>query len=72
MTDILANMTTASVSPVFAGRETELTVLCEVYERARAGVPGTVLLGGEAGVGKTRLVNEFVARVHGTGLTDEN
>ncbi|MGI8330204.1 helix-turn-helix transcriptional regulator [Actinomadura scrupuli] len=63
MTDTLDSM----VSPVFAGRQAELTVLCETYRAAREGAAGVVLLGGEAGVGKTRLVNEFVARVHGAG-----
>jgi predicted ATPase len=60
-----ANDTTARmVSPVFAGRETELTVLADCYAAVCGGAPATVLLGGEAGVGKTRLVTEFVARVH--------
>ncbi|HEY7483980.1 MAG TPA: AAA family ATPase [Streptosporangiaceae bacterium] len=55
---------TSTVSPVFAGRETELTVLANTYETVRRGGSVTALLGGEAGVGKTRLVNEFVTRVH--------
>jgi ATP/maltotriose-dependent transcriptional regulator MalT len=67
MTDILNNVITSTVSPVFAGRETELAVLCEVHQGAREGTAGTVLLGGEAGAGKSRLVNEFVARVHEAG-----
>ena len=55
------------VSPVFVGREAEISLLSEAYETARAGSARAVLLGGEAGVGKTRLVNEFAARVHGDG-----
>jgi ATP/maltotriose-dependent transcriptional regulator MalT len=58
---------TAGVSPVFVGREQELSLLTEAYETARAGSARVVLLGGEAGVGKTRLVGEFAARVHGDG-----
>jgi DNA-binding CsgD family transcriptional regulator/tetratricopeptide (TPR) repeat protein len=37
-------------------------VLGDALIRARAGVPSTVLVGGEAGVGKTRLVGEFIDR----------
>ncbi|MBC6460102.1 helix-turn-helix transcriptional regulator [Actinomadura sp. HBU206391] len=60
-------MSTSVVSPVFVGRKNELTVLTDVYAAVGRGTPATVLLGGEAGVGKTRLVNEFVAQVTRTG-----
>ncbi|MGW1726122.1 helix-turn-helix transcriptional regulator [Streptomyces sp. NPDC002306] len=48
-----------SVSPVFVGRAEELGVLDDALARAAAGEPQALLLGGEAGVGKTRLVEEF-------------
>ncbi|MEU6348807.1 AAA family ATPase [Streptomyces sp. NPDC047072] len=48
-----------SVSPVFVGRADELDVLNDALARAAAGEPQALLLGGEAGVGKTRLVEEF-------------
>ncbi|MFI9810315.1 AAA family ATPase [Streptomyces sp. NPDC052301] len=48
-----------SVSPVFVGRNDELDTLNEAFARAAAGEPQALLLGGEAGVGKTRLVEEF-------------
>ncbi|WP_272894711.1 AAA family ATPase [Nonomuraea sp. MG754425] len=48
-----------SVSPVFVGREEELTALSESFDEARKGTVTAVLLGGEAGVGKTRLVQRF-------------
>ncbi|MFG1708365.1 ATP-binding protein [Nonomuraea sp. M3C6] len=48
-----------SVSPVFVGREEELAALSESFDQARKGVATAVLLGGEAGVGKTRLVQRF-------------
>ncbi|MGA5763250.1 ATP-binding protein [Nonomuraea bangladeshensis] len=48
-----------SVSPVFVGREEELTALSESFEDALKGKVTAVLLGGEAGVGKTRLVQRF-------------
>ncbi|WP_327087990.1 AAA family ATPase [Nonomuraea sp. NBC_01738] len=48
-----------SVSPVFVGREAELATLAEAYGEARKGLVTTLLLGGEAGVGKTRLTQRF-------------
>ncbi|MEU9452560.1 AAA family ATPase [Streptomyces sp. NPDC048277] len=50
---------TRSVSPVFVGRNDELDTLNEALARAEAAEPQALLLGGEAGVGKTRLVEEF-------------
>jgi DNA-binding CsgD family transcriptional regulator/tetratricopeptide (TPR) repeat protein len=44
---------------VFVGRTEELNSLNEALARAAAGEPQALLLGGEAGVGKTRLVEEF-------------
>src|ERR1700719_2347496 len=52
------------ISPVFAGRGDELAALAG----AVAGTPRTVLLGGEAGVGKSRLAGEFAARVRDRAL----
>ncbi|MEU2620093.1 AAA family ATPase [Streptomyces sp. NPDC007157] len=52
---------TRSVSPVFVGRSDELGTLTEALARAEAAEPQALLLGGEAGVGKTRLVEEFAA-----------
>ncbi|WP_328540759.1 helix-turn-helix transcriptional regulator [Streptomyces sp. NBC_00344] len=49
-----------SVSPVFVGRAAELTVLRDALTRAAAGDPQALVIGGEAGVGKTRLVEEFL------------
>lgn len=48
-------------SPRFVGREKELALLREALERAGAGAPGVMVIAGEAGVGKTRLVSEFIA-----------
>ncbi|WP_171906766.1 helix-turn-helix transcriptional regulator [Jiangella alba] len=45
------------------GRERQLADLRQAYASACAGEPVTVLLGGEAGIGKTRLAEEFVAEV---------
>jgi DNA-binding CsgD family transcriptional regulator/tetratricopeptide (TPR) repeat protein len=47
---------TGVVSPVLIGREQELTRLAAALARAAAGEPGVVLVAGEAGVGKSRLL----------------
>ncbi|MFG2353549.1 AAA family ATPase [Streptomyces sp. NPDC048521] len=56
---MLGPVETRSVSPVFVGRTDELNTLNDALARAAAGEPQALLLGGEAGVGKTRLVEEF-------------
>lgn len=50
------------MSPLFVGRARELAVLGDALDGARAGTASTVLVGGEAGVGKTRLVGELAER----------
>ncbi|WP_414719264.1 helix-turn-helix transcriptional regulator [Streptomyces sp.] len=60
---MLGSVETRSVSPVFVGRAGELTVLGDALTRAAtgsAGEPQALLIGGEAGVGKTRLVEELL------------
>ncbi|MER7376057.1 helix-turn-helix transcriptional regulator [Streptomyces lanatus] len=56
---MLALVESRSVSPVFVGRAAELETLNDALARAAAGEPQALLIGGEAGVGKTRLVEEF-------------
>jgi predicted ATPase len=55
------------VSPVLVGRDAELAALTAALDDAVEGVPGVVLLGGEAGVGKTRLVEEAAQRAQAAG-----
>ncbi|MQY04270.1 HTH-type transcriptional regulator MalT [Actinomadura sp. RB68] len=50
--------TTRVMSPVLVGRSAELAEL----EAALRAAPGAVLIGGDAGLGKTRLIREFTAR----------
>src|SRR5580704_1636395 len=52
-----------AVSPVLVGRAAEIAVLGESLARTQSGSPATVLIGGEAGIGKTRLVRHFTADV---------
>jgi DNA-binding CsgD family transcriptional regulator len=54
-------------SPVFVGRASELAELRAAYERASTGETATVLIGGEAGVGKTRLIGELAHAVRQAG-----
>jgi predicted ATPase/DNA-binding CsgD family transcriptional regulator len=49
----------------FVGRQEELRRLHLALQSASTGEPGTLLIAGEAGVGKTRLVQEFAGRVDG-------
>jgi 2-phosphoglycerate kinase len=46
-------------APVFVGQTHELASLDAAFERVRDGRPSAVLVGGEAGVGKSRLAGEF-------------
>ncbi|MCR8578631.1 helix-turn-helix transcriptional regulator [Streptomyces sp. Isolate_219] len=65
---MLSSVETRSVSPVFVGRAAELAVLGDALDRiAASGEPQALLIGGEAGVGKTRLIEEFgeLARARG-------
>jgi DNA-binding CsgD family transcriptional regulator/tetratricopeptide (TPR) repeat protein len=52
-------------SPEFVGRTAELRDLEGALARAREGTSSAALIGGESGVGKTRLVDELVARADG-------
>ena len=66
---ILVDMTATLTSPTFVGRTEELARLAAAADRAAAGTPTSVLIGGEAGVGKTRLVGELVAGARAAGAT---
>ena len=46
-------------SAAFIGRRGELRALKVALSRAADGDPAVVLVGGEAGIGKTRLVSEL-------------
>jgi DNA-binding CsgD family transcriptional regulator/tetratricopeptide (TPR) repeat protein len=56
------------LSPTLVGRAQELEALARALERAAAGEPVHQLIGGEAGVGKSRLVREasLMAGARGT------
>ncbi|WP_230423722.1 helix-turn-helix transcriptional regulator [Streptomyces radicis] len=60
-------MRTNPLSPVFVGRGPERAALAEGLAAADAGGPQAVLIGGEAGVGKTRLVDQFLDEARALG-----
>jgi DNA-binding CsgD family transcriptional regulator len=59
---------TVSATP-FIAREEELARLSGVLERARGGEARAVLIAGDAGVGKTRVLNEMAGRAARAGMT---
>jgi class 3 adenylate cyclase/predicted ATPase len=59
---------TRTLTP-FIGREEDLGVMARRWEQARAGEGQFLLIAGEPGIGKSRLVEEFRARLGGTPHT---
>jgi len=55
------------LSPVLVGRDSELSTLEDSLLSALRGDGGVVIVGGEAGMGKTRLVNALAARARTLG-----
>ncbi|MDR7278313.1 helix-turn-helix transcriptional regulator [Catenuloplanes atrovinosus] len=54
--------------PALVGRDADLAALGEALKRARGGETAAMLIGGEAGVGKTRLCEEFGRWAAGEGV----
>jgi DNA-binding CsgD family transcriptional regulator/tetratricopeptide (TPR) repeat protein len=57
----------AAVPGIF-GREAEMAVLGETVERVAGGGPAIVVVEGEAGIGKTRLLGAVLAEAAGRGV----
>src|SRR5262245_14042261 len=55
------------VSPAFVGREAELAALDDAFAAAAEGRTTTVLIGGDAGVGKSRLLETWNKRAGARG-----
>ena len=64
---ILFAMGGATATSRFVGRRAELGRLEAAFAYASGGDPVTLCVGGEAGVGKTRLVTRFAGQVRGSG-----
>ncbi|MGH2941234.1 MAG: ATP-binding protein [Solirubrobacteraceae bacterium] len=63
----LAGSLRGAPSVAFVGRDVELARLRERWKDAAAGRRAAVIVGGEAGIGKTRLARELACTVHGEG-----
>jgi DNA-binding CsgD family transcriptional regulator len=61
------DMAARATSPVLVGRAEQLAVLEAALGPSGRGGPSVILIGGEAGVGKSRLVSEFSARASAAG-----
>jgi DNA-binding SARP family transcriptional activator/tetratricopeptide (TPR) repeat protein len=51
----------------FVGRDAELALLRERWTQVQVGARSAVVIGGEAGIGKTSLASEFAKDVHARG-----
>ncbi len=63
----MSRVTTRVSSSLFIGRQAELQRIMGAVERAGAGEAAVVLVGGEAGIGKTRLMDEVGGRSQDLG-----
>ena len=61
-------MSRRGASPVLVGRAAEMAALEAALDAVRQGEPAAVLIGGEAGMGKTRLIGEFTAAARDAGV----
>ncbi|MEV4754517.1 AAA family ATPase [Micromonospora sp. NPDC049559] len=66
---MIAPVEVRPVSSVFVGRGPELEALGRAVELADGGAPQAVLLRGEAGVGKTRLIEELLRTLEARSAT---
>src|SRR5689334_21300573 len=62
-----AKMPARLSSPVLIGRVAELAAVDDALDRAEGGSPVVILIGGEAGIGKSRLVAEVAERARRRG-----
>jgi hypothetical protein len=64
---MIADMVGRLVSPIVIGRRAELDTAMRAFDAALAGAPVHLLVAGEAGVGKSRLVAEIERLAHERG-----
>ncbi|MEA2321403.1 MAG: hypothetical protein QOD81_1253, partial [Solirubrobacteraceae bacterium] len=64
---IAADLVTRFDGPPLMGRDPELRRLLALWDRARGGRGALAVIGGEGGIGKTRLARELVARAREHG-----
>jgi DNA-binding winged helix-turn-helix (wHTH) protein len=68
-TDSFQQPVATSRSKAFVGRQAEIASLSSGLSQALGGDPQTFLLSGEAGMGKTRLIEEFAHKATSEGAT---
>jgi DNA-binding CsgD family transcriptional regulator/tetratricopeptide (TPR) repeat protein len=64
----MEGVATRVASPRFIGRRAELESISGAVARGAGGDPVLILVGGEAGIGKSRLVAEVAGRARGEGV----
>ena len=64
---LTTQMSRRASSPVLVGRDEQMAALDIAFASVRQGGPSAVLLGGKAGVGKSRLVSEFARTAGAAG-----
>ncbi|MBW9109899.1 helix-turn-helix transcriptional regulator [Microbacterium ureisolvens] len=64
-------MAGVAVSPVLIGRQAEFDAVRGALSDGRAGVPRAVVIRGEAGIGKTRLVEEAIRSLRAEASPDD-
>ena len=64
---ILSCMAGRATSPTVIGREAELALIAEAVAAAKVGQPRIVLVAGDAGIGKSRLIGEACTRAEREG-----
>ncbi|HEY7262380.1 MAG TPA: AAA family ATPase [Trebonia sp.] len=64
---LIEEMSRRGASPVLIGRAAEMAALEAAFKAVRQGDPAAMLIGGEAGVGKTRLMSEFAVSARAAG-----
>ena len=62
-----AGVASRVASPIFVGRRDQLEHVREALDRAVSGRPTFVVLAGDAGVGKTRFVDQVARRAEASG-----
>ena len=65
-------LTRSIVCPVLIGRRTHLDTLLQFMEQAKSGHGQTVLISGEAGIGKSRLVAEAIKHARSSNAQAES
>ena len=68
MASIIRLVSTVAPALRLRGRAAEIAVLGEALDRAASGQSAVVLIEGEAGIGKTRLLAEALANARGRGM----